>query len=126
VVDSLAQAQTPAPASPHPGRAANGRFTKGNKAAKGGGGGRPHSYAQDYQAEMREVLDMATWRGIVKKAVEQALDGDNRARTFIAAYVMGQPVQQVVADLTGSRDRLMSVLGEIEASLPEVDEGSGA
>jgi len=123
VVDSPNPAQTQPPAVSRPGRAANGRFAKGNKAAKGGGGGRPHAYAQDYQAEMRSALDMATWRGVIDKAIAQALDGDNRARLFLASYVMGQPVQQVVADLTGSRDRLMSVLGEIEASLPEVEDG---
>jgi hypothetical protein len=72
-----------------PGRTITGRFAKGNKVGKGNSGGRPKAYAQDYLDEMKGELTMPKWRGIIGKAIEQALDGDNRARTFLASYVMG-------------------------------------
>jgi hypothetical protein len=43
---------------------------------------------------MRDELTPDQWREIVAKAIEQALDGNPRARTRPAAYVMGQPVQR--------------------------------
>jgi hypothetical protein len=103
-----------------PGRTIKGRFTKGNKAGKGNNGGRPKAYAADYLEEFKGEVSMAQWRGIVAKAVEQALNGEHRARTFIASYILGQPVQQVVADVSGTRDRLLKVMGMIEEALPEV------
>ena len=113
---------------PKPGRDIKGRFVQGNTASRGnpsGLRGRPKTYAADYLDAMKEELTPAKWQGIIRKAIEQALDGDHRARTFLAAYVMGQPVQQVIADVTGSRDKLLQVLGDIERSLLEVED-SGA
>ncbi len=109
-------------AQPKParGRDIKGRFVKGNAAGKGNNGGRPKAYAADYLEEFKGEVSMAQWRGIVAKAVDQALNGEHRARTFIASYILGQPVQQVVADVSGTRDRLLKVMGMIEEALPEV------
>jgi len=111
------------PKSPQRGRDIKGRFIKGNRHSKGNAGGRPMNYAADYMERMRERLTLDEWDAVISKAIEQAKDGDNRARTWLASYVMGQPVQQVIADVSGTRDRLLQVLGMIEESLPEVGEG---
>jgi hypothetical protein len=55
----------------------NGRFALGNR----GGPGRPRrSVEAGYLAALREGLPLETWGAIVTKAVDQALDGDARAR----------------------------------------------
>ena len=35
------------------------------------------------------------WKGIIQKAVEQALAGDEKARKFLADYLLGKPTQNV-------------------------------
>lgn len=62
-------------------RDSKGRFLPGNKARQGKSG---KSYAQI----LREVLDETASRKIIKKAVEQAADGDAEARRWLFSHVM--------------------------------------
>jgi len=70
----------------------NGRFVKGHK----GGPGRPPKEREERYYEI--TLTSCTfeqWKGIVQKAVEQALEGDATARKFLADYLLGPPAQRL-------------------------------
>ena len=60
-----------------------GRFVKGNTAARG------------QQPRLRRVMGKEAsdddMREIVRTAIKQAKKGDNRARTFLASYLIGKP-----------------------------------
>ena len=63
-----------------------GRFTKGNA----GGPGRPTRRAEEeYLATMCEAVSLADWKKIVSKAVEDAKDGDGKARDWLGRYLIG-------------------------------------
>jgi len=103
-----------------------GRFLPGNRAAEGnpsGTRGRPKRYAAEYADELHGTLTLAAWRRIVHRAIEQALNGDHRARQFLAGYVLGQPPQLVVADVNGTQERLFRVVDALRDALPDVEEG---
>ncbi len=102
-----------------------GRFLPGNRAGTGnpsGRRGRPKTYYAEYVDELHETLTLETWRKIIEKAIEQAVDGDHRARQFLASYAMGQPIQMIAADINGERERLSIVLDAIRDSLPLVED----
>ena len=42
-------------------------------------------------------------------------------RTLLASYVLGQPMQQIVADVTGSREKMLQGPADSQASLPDVE-----
>jgi hypothetical protein len=58
-----------------------GRFLPGNKARAG-------KTKQSYGQILRDVLDEKTTRKIMKKAVEQAADGDHQARSWLFSFVL--------------------------------------
>ena len=69
-------------------RDANGRFAKGNR----GGPGRPKKARDErYYEILQQACTFDSWKKIIDKAVEQALDGDKDARKFLAGYLMGEP-----------------------------------
>jgi len=69
-------------------RNSNGRFAKGNK----GGPGRPKRQAeQDYYGKIRHICGANEWAAIIGKAVEQARNGDHRARNWLAKYLVPDP-----------------------------------
>ena len=73
------------------GRNANGKFSEGNTFGKG----RPKLETERlYLHAIREECDYETWKNIVKKSVEQANEGDAKARNFLANYLIGRPEQK--------------------------------
>lgn len=58
-----------------------GRFVPGNQAKLG-------KTKQSYQQILRDVLDEKTTRKIMKKAAEQAAEGDHQARSWLFGFVM--------------------------------------
>ena len=76
------------------GRDNNGRFSKGNP----GGPGRPPLEKESrYHQTMVEACSVDDWQRICQRAVEDAVDGDHRARDWLAKYLVGEP--QVVANI---------------------------
>ena len=70
---------------PHNGRHANGRFSKGNR----GGPGRPRRRVEvEYLACLSDTVTFPTWKKIVKRAVADALAGDNAARNWLSKYLL--------------------------------------
>ena len=63
-----------------------GRFVAGN----GGGPGRPRrAIEREYLAVISEAVTLEDWRAIVAHAVEVAKQGDDKARAWLAKYVVG-------------------------------------
>lgn len=86
------------------GRDEKGRFVKGHKNSAGnkGGTGRPRrSIEERYLKALSGSISISDWKEIVKKAVEQAKDGDKFARQWLADYLIGKPTQYVNADISG-------------------------
>jgi hypothetical protein len=68
------------------GRNGDGRFAVGNP----GGPGRPKRITeQDYLAALAAEVPLQVWRIIVRRAVNDALAGDHKARDWIARYLLG-------------------------------------
>jgi hypothetical protein len=63
-----------------------GRFVAGN----GGGPGRPRrAIEREYLAVISDSLSLEDWREVVTHAVEVAKQGDDKARAWLAKYVIG-------------------------------------
>ena len=76
-------------------RDSKGRFVKG---ASGNPQGRlPKQVEQTYLQVSENVCSLDVWREIVMKAVEQAKRGDARARQWLSDYLIGKPLQMVMA-----------------------------
>lgn len=71
-------------------RKEDGKFDKGNP----GGPGRPKRETERaYLDAIIAECPPETWRKIAGKAVEDALDGDSKAREWLSHYVVGKPQQ---------------------------------
>ena len=67
-------------------RNCNGQFAHGNP----GGPGRPRRVAErDYLVTVTEACPPETWRAICRRAVEDALAGDSKARDWLSRYLLG-------------------------------------
>lgn len=65
----------------------DGHFRPGNP-----GGGRKRAVTQySYLKATVETCSVDDWQAIVRKAVENAKEGDSAAREFLARYLMGAP-----------------------------------
>ena len=70
-------------------RTADGRFAQGNP----GGPGRPSRQTErEYLRAMLAACTPEDWREIVARAVEDAKEGDPKAREWLARYLVGAPV----------------------------------
>jgi hypothetical protein len=100
-------------------RNANGRFAAGRR----GGPGRPRREVEaQYLVAFREAVPLETWGAIVTKAVDQALEGDARARDWISSYVVGRPYQAVEVDVpSGPKLSLGMLLMAIRQAIPDGD-----
>lgn len=68
------------------GRDENGRFTAGNP----GGPGRPRrAIERQYLAALSDAIPLDEWRAIVSRAVQDAKDGDAKAREWLSRYALG-------------------------------------
>ncbi len=67
-------------------RQRNGRFATGNS----GSPGRPRRRVElEYLMVLGETVSLATWRKIARRAVQDALNGDAGARSWLAKYLIG-------------------------------------
>jgi hypothetical protein len=69
-----------------------GRFVKGH--ADQGAGRKPKAIEEQYLEAFRASVSPDDWQAIIKRAVNDAKQGDAQARKFIADYMIGQPVQR--------------------------------
>lgn len=68
------------------GRNPDGTFAEGNP----GGPGRPRrAVEREYLAALSDALLLDDWREIVGKAIEDAKDGDAKAREWVSRYALG-------------------------------------
>jgi hypothetical protein len=69
-------------------RTQDGRFAVGNC----GGPGRPPRHVEtEYLAVTLAACSVQDWREIISKAVQAAKGGDDKARLFLASYILGTP-----------------------------------
>ncbi len=81
------------------GRDNQGRFSKGNP----GGPGRPRrAVEEDYLAALSDQLSIERWENIVSKAIQDAENGDHRARDWIARYALGPSPKVAEMGLQGA------------------------
>ena len=81
------------------GRDNQGRFSKGNP----GGPGRPRrAVEEDYLAALSDQLSIERWENIVTRAIEDAENGDHRARDWIARYALGPSPKVAEMGLQGA------------------------
>jgi hypothetical protein len=75
----------PTPTTPT-GRNPDGTFAAGNP----GGPGRPRrATEQAYLTALSDTLTLEEWRAIVARAVQDAKNGDGKAREWLAQYALG-------------------------------------
>jgi len=88
-----------------PDRDEKGRLLPGNQLAKGKG--RPRREVEEkYLKTLSAAVSLKDWRAIVERAVQQALDGDDKARAFLANYLIGRPTEYLNADVTSNNERM--------------------
>ena len=81
------------------GRDNQGRFSKGNP----GGPGRPRrAVEEDYLAALSDQLSIERWENIICKAIQDAENGDHRARDWIARYALGPSPKVAEMGLQGA------------------------
>ncbi len=92
-----------------------GQFKKGWK----GGPGRPKSKRSrsDYLVRLHDKMPMSQWDRILDTAIAQAIEGDHQARSFLAQYLIGKPIQAV--EISGPGGSSLS-LGLILMAIREV------
>lgn len=67
------------------GRQADGRFANGNA----GGPGRPRRpVEEDYLRVLNESVSVQDWAQVVRRAVEDAKQGDARARDWLSKHIL--------------------------------------
>lgn len=92
-----------------------GRFVAGNA----GGPGRPRrAIEREYLAVISEAVSIEDWRAIVAHAVEVAKEGDDKARAWLAKFVVGD--NPITLTELAARE-LLDIDADLEA-LAKVDE----
>ena len=69
-------------------RDCHGRFTQGNR---GGPGRPPRPTETAYLSALMEACPPDTWRRVCERAVQDAQNGDSRARQWLARSLVGEP-----------------------------------
>ena len=95
-----------------------GRFIIGN----GGGPGRPKRATEaGYLEVLMAECTLDQWRAVVRRAVADAADGNDKARAWLASYLLGKPAapapaptEVVVATLLG-RDQALDAAASMLA-----------
>jgi hypothetical protein len=70
------------------GRDSGGKFAAGNA---GGPGRPPRATEREYLVALSESCSTHDWQEIVTRAVDDAKDGDAKARSWLAGYLIGEP-----------------------------------
>jgi len=76
-------------------------FVEGNAAAVGNRSpGRPTRRKEEkFLLLLSSAVSESDWKDVIYKALEQAKEGDWRARQWLSDYLIGKPVQRVLADV---------------------------
>ena len=79
----------------------NGRDRRGKFVAGGPPGpGRPRRLTEShYLAKLSEAISLNDWQQIVRKAKEDAINGDWRARSWLSDYLLGREPKHSLHDL---------------------------
>src|SRR5690606_19373307 len=95
------------------GRNSDGTFAKGNP---GGPGRPPRATESTYIGVVMTACNLDTWREIVERAVDDARNGDAKARDWLTSYLVGKPAPSADAP------RPSMVLAEYELGIDPVEE----
>lgn len=106
----------------------NRGFAPGNAVAVGNRGpGRPTRRKEEkFLALLSASVSEEDWRLVITKAVDQAKEGDWRARKWLSDYLIGTPVQRVLMDAEVTTHRNFDVdqrAAAIEAMLATIGKG---
>ena len=81
-----------------------GRFVEGNS----GGPGRPPRETEESRlADLSEVCSSEKWRAIFERAVEDATNGEAKARDWLSKYLLGDAKQIEVHSIDGPQTVLI-------------------
>lgn len=95
-------------------RDSKGRFVKG---ASGNPQGRlPKQIEQSYLQVSESVCTFDVWREITMKAIEQAKRGDARARQWLSDYLIGKPLQMIMAVQDKQENALIITWDDIQGN----------
>lgn len=86
-------------------RGSNGRFLRGNKAAKGNPNAR--RIAQ-YRKRFQECVTEEDFRAVVNALIQSAIDGDVAAMKIFFEYTMGKPKQEVDVEESPAQSKSVS------------------
>ncbi|HPB85735.1 MAG TPA: DUF5681 domain-containing protein [Paludibacteraceae bacterium] len=78
-----------------------GRFVSGNSGNPSGRSARKTEH--DYLELAKQKCGKSQWLAIVEKAVEQAMQGDARARQWLSDYLIGKPLMRQVTESESER-----------------------
>jgi hypothetical protein len=88
-------------------RDSNGRFVTGNA---GGPGRKPREIEIEYLNTMESIVSGEAWTAICNRAVLDATNGDAKARTWLSAYLLGQPISRVEAQEENGLSKILRQL----------------
>jgi hypothetical protein len=71
---------------------------------------------------MEDIVDDEAWEAIVKRATQDAIDGDARARAWLTNYMIGQPVARAEDTVIPKFAQLMFGLDEYGNPLEQGDD----
>ena len=96
-------------------RTEGGRFAAGNA----GGPGRPRRAVESqYMASIGDVVTVEDWQAIVRRALDDAKNGDGKAREWLAKYLVGaEPPTLLSIAATEQRQEI-----EADVVVDEVDQ----
>ena len=95
---------------------ANGRFVKGNQAAKGHSNGKTGRPSKEREQRFYDItlstVTYADWRDVVKRAVKQAKLGDHQARMFLAKVLRLMVDKQEITGADGGPQEIVLTLAD--------------
>ncbi|WP_295400903.1 hypothetical protein [uncultured Thiocystis sp.] len=94
-----------------------GRFQIGNP---GGPGRLKRQTEAGYLSVLMEACDLETWRGIVDRAVTDATDGNEKARSWLASYLVGAPSAEAPSTSTVVIQQLLHVDPALDAAAAQL------
>ena len=91
-------------------RADGGRFATGNS----GGPGRPRRAVESqYMASIGDAVSLEDWQAIVRRAADDAKNGDGKAREWLAKYLVGAEPPTLVS-IAATEVRAANGFDEVE------------
>ena len=103
-------------------RDCQGRFVHGNQ---GGPGRPPRPTETAYLSALMDACPPATWRQVCNRAVQDAQNGDSRARDWLARYLVGEPAQSAPSLVVALTQAITGTDPVVEAiAKPRIDRES--